>query len=281
MSKTRVLGLALIVALALTAWWLVRRDSNSAAHSSATIAAEPASPASGSGQESTAANPIRQDPELDSLRETTGAPDEVRPIANEAAPAESLDARLDRICATFLTETPDVAALVRLWDEVAQQAEVDPESIKRDGGSLSGKLVFPGTELKAEFRVVNGLYRVGLDTSAAGIDGGKFLMRTVSLSFKDDGGLATGGATGVQFHPDTRKSAAVELANEPERLLGWSVGLQDGQMKATPITARVAENGAGWSVGRSTTRPKLDVTAGVDGQAEQRLMDQIRAAQER
>lgn len=46
-------------------------------------------------------------------------------------------------------------------------------------------------------------------------------------------------------------------------------------MKATPITARVAENGVGWSVGRSTTRPKLDVTAGVDGQAEQRLMDQI------
>lgn len=282
MSKTRVSGFALAVALAVVAWWLVRRDSLSSSISSTTSAAEPVSSSPNSGEESaTSANLIRQAPAPEAPREIARTPEVVRGIASEAPPLENLDARLDRICATFLTDNPDVNALVRLWDEVAQQAEVDPESLERDGSSLSGKLNFPGSALKADFQVINGSYRVSLDTGASELEGGKFLMRTVSLAFRDTGGLAMDGRTGVQFHPDTRKSAAVELASEPERLLGWSIGLEDGQMKATPITARVADKGSGWNVGRSTTRPKLAVGSGVDGKAEQRLMDQIAVAQER
>jgi hypothetical protein len=282
MNKLRVSGLALAVALALVVWWLVRHDSLSSSHSSTTSAAEPASGSSSSGEETaTSANPDRQAPVPGAPRETTGTPQVARGSASEAPQVENLDARLDRICATFLTDNPDVNALVRLWDEVARQAELDLESVKRDGSSLSGKLSLPGTALKADFQVINGGYRVSLDTGASAIEGGRFLMRTVSLSFRDDAGLAADGGTSVQFHPDTRKSAAAELAGESERLLGWSIGLEDGQMKATPITARVADKGSGWSVGRSTTRPKIDVTSGVDGKAEQRLMDQIGAAQER
>ncbi len=282
MGKNRALGIALAVALALMAWWLSRDTSNSSAHSSASIASEPASSASVPTRESSpAVDDARQDPELDRSSEVVEAPAEVRPAASDASPVESFDARLDRTCATFLTESPDVAALVRLWDEVARDAQLELGSLQRDAGSLSGRLVLPNSKLPASFQIVNGSYRVSLDTNSTEMDGGNFVMRSVTLAFRDDGGLAAAGTTSVKFHPDTRKSASAELANEPERLLGWSVGMHEGGMKATPITARVAESGTGWIVGRSTTRPKTDVTSGVDGKAEQRLMDRIGAVKDR
>lgn len=196
----------------------------------------------------------------------------------QAPPPDVLLEGLEELGGSFLTDEPDFLKLARFWDKAAESASVVPESVKHEGITTVGEFTFKDSAVRAEFQITNGTsYHIAFNTKGATVS--PYLMRTVSLSFREDAGIAAPGMSGVQYQPDTRQDPKIELADE-ERIVGWvAYTRRNEQTYASPIIARLGDDGQSWFIGRSGSREEKETPFVPDGRNEQiflNLMKEVR-----
>lgn len=277
-SRRTTWFLLVIVAMAVCAFMWTLRDSRAPAASE--NAAEVASRAAGI----TKTPPPATDGTLSTgetrsdmmvPRDATAGEPPLTETATSDAIGPSFDERLEQVAATFLGDNPDFLGLARVWDEVGATASVVAESVKHDGTLTTGELTLPNSDLRANFQIDGEHYRVEFSPPVGTADRDNFIQKTVTLNFRVDSGVASGGGSTVQYHPNTGKSALEVLSGGTERLLGWRVAYKAGQLKATPLSAWIADDGRSWAIGWSQRRPAIDAAYGVDGRAEQALLQTL------
>jgi RNA polymerase sigma factor (sigma-70 family) len=182
------------------------------------------------------------------------------PVAEPMSPAsvppntEAVDVRqeeLERIAASFLTQDPDAAALVRLFSELPREVEVDEASVSVDPGwgAVSGKLLVAGSAVALSFTIHEGLYLV---TYTGGGQRETFLGCDVSLSFSDNPEREN-FAVQVQYSPDTSISPHEALgADHGEEFVGWTATVGREGSLLQPLSMQVDDAG-GWRIGHSVS----------------------------
>ena len=156
---------------------------------------------------------------------------------------------LERIAASFLTENPDVSALVRFFSGLPAVAVVDESSVSGDPGweSVTGNLLVPGSAVELSFTIHKGTYLV---TYAGAGPRESFLGCDVSLSFSDDPEKER-FAVQVQHSPDTSVSPSEALeSGDGEEFVGWTVMVGKEGSVLQPLSMRVNDAG-GWTIGHS------------------------------
>lgn len=177
--------------------------------------------------------------------------------------AEALEAALESVTATFLTDEPDLLGLREVLEDLSRSAEVVAESVEReeDTGVVKGKIRFGETGIAATFTIDGDRYNLSFSASVEGPDQ-PFFMRTLWLGFSQELGHPTEGMTGVQFHPDARANPSKFLRPGEEEYVGWSIGVGSQHSTARPLTMRAGPEGRGWIIGKPQTESFSSLDAG-------------------
>ncbi len=172
---------------------------------------------------------------------------------NRSAIVDELAARLDRIGDTFLTDRPDIDDLASLFEELGRSVMLTRDTTRSD------PLTFSGTGILANLQVSGSDARLQLRSPTGRRLDPPFLSRDVNL------GLSIGARPwcwiAVQFHPDLNLSSHEFLAEDEERLVGWSMRYGDNESMVQAITMTRLEGGA-WHIGPATKLP-ADVQPGT------------------
>lgn len=248
MQRRHALTLTLLAAgLAVAAYVAVRAPTDTAARSS--TLAEPA--------QATHAEPARERalPAGADVSRTAAVPPSSVAEADAAdrAPENARDAarneRFDLATRAWLSDAPPLSDLEALIAELGSAARVDETSIVRDPETktVRGRLSIPGFDGRIEFEIDGDDVAVSLNGSLSGDP--RFAARGLSLRIQRDGARALSANAVVQFHPDTKRSAAQALGGERVRV-GWGVSVDGERTTLVPMFAEATSDGRGWQIGR-------------------------------
>lgn len=188
---------------------------------------------------------------------------ESTPIVPPPAAPDAFADSLARITETFLTDEPDVTGFLQFARQLGSAAHVDPESIEREDGVVTGKVTFRDSAIDATFTFEEGRFGVTLRRKPGAVGDLNCVGQDSSLSFTSDNGVAANAGFVIQFHPDLRQPP--DLARGVERGIGYDVelGTNATRMRAV-VLGRGPERGS-WQIGRPNNpdwidRPPLDAT---------------------
>lgn len=168
-------------------------------------------------------------------------------------PSPAAGAELDRLAETFLGEEPDYAGALRFLHDLALEVEVQSETVFHDPrtGMVEGEFRSDVNGMGGEFRITGDRYKVTLQSPAGELREKGLLLRTVSLGFRAPSGRAEDYAATIQFHVDTSRGGAPDLAPGEEMRVGWVVAMGREEPELLPLSARRDETTGGWIVGHS------------------------------
>lgn len=219
--RAKLLVVALVVGLiALAAWLLAtgghvrgveRRTASLASNSKEAITSTHSEP-------HVLAPALRTPIPIEEEGKAPPAPEPALVVAYGLTPSSTpLERRLSLIAASFLTEDPDLAGLLSLSSILANAVSIAPESLKINQvtGAVSGQLEV-SENMKGTFSYKDGQYKVELSTWDARAE----FKRTLSMSFREDTGVARSANLTVRSLPDNNKAATSENLDGKE-FIGW------------------------------------------------------------
>jgi RNA polymerase sigma-70 factor (ECF subfamily) len=174
---------------------------------------------------------------------------EAGPSASSTTPAFSRS--LDATAATFRTADPAADELLALVEELAEAAEILPDSVMTEFDA-SGAVKRVMGELRAgdlagTFSFEAGAYRVEFESF---LEESMMFQRHLAVGFHEGDWSSRQGTTGIQFHPRTNEPVSRHLEPQDELHAGWYLS-QDVNLgtKARPVTIR--RDDESWIIGNS------------------------------
>ncbi len=174
--------------------------------------------------------------------------------ALEGARAASM---LETAVSSFLSASPDLASFEAALESFAQLSDVDPLSLQENpkDGSISGKLLVPGVEVQASFRIQGHQYELSVEPSPGNPLPPPFGSRDIKVSFLEASGAPKEIRAYVQYNPDPHRHAIDSIPSGEERYIGWDFTLGPDETRGRPISIQQTPDGTGWRVGQAVALP--------------------------
>ena len=233
----RIVGGALLalVVVAGVAWWAsndaVPRATQLASGSAERGTAEDAAASAVSRSETTLERSVDAPP-ADSA---TAAAD-----ANELAlPPSDLASRIDMLVDSYLTNSPDHAGLVALWQELAERARIDPASVTAESGTIRGRFEvdLPGYDCTFMRQEPSGfsvhLMQHGGAHAADGLS-----TRSLTIGCQIEKGKIAQRTATVNHLLDALEPERVAFGPSGSRIIGWVMTFGDDANRAAPWYAK-------------------------------------------
>jgi len=175
------------------------------------------------------------------------------PAASDAR--SPLARELDEVAASFLTEQPRAADLLRRIHELAAVAVVEPESVELQRDEEAALRSVRGTLSAGDLRATFLIEEHGFHVTFSGAVGeAPWMQRDLQISFQDDPAGAANCHATVQFQP--LGASATEAAGE--RIAGWSLRVSpETGSQAQALT--VAAVGGEWRIGDGSSVPPQEL----------------------
>jgi RNA polymerase sigma-70 factor (ECF subfamily) len=172
----------------------------------------------------------------------------------EGAQAASM---LETAVSSFLTASPDLASFEAALDSFAKLSQVDPLSVQENpkDGSITGKLLVPGVEVQASFRIQGHQYELSVEPSPGNPLPPPFGWRDIKVSFLEASGVPQEIRAYVQYNPDPKRHAIDSIPSGEERYMGWDFTIGPEETRGLPISIQQTSDGSGWRVGQAVALP--------------------------